>query len=174
MRYSRHSFAARFSDVVVHVQADPGAPLRSLSPDRAGPSWLRLHQVAAARQVRLHLRQPCRNDCGLHGRNWTKTFRADGVRLWRAGRLPPCAEASRAHYRHHLAERQCLRGRTERGLESDPDVLEIADGRKSRRFAGLSKARDHQVAVHAWRFRRDIDCTGNLHARFRAARACGQ
>jgi alpha-beta hydrolase superfamily lysophospholipase len=41
----------------------------------------------------------------------------------RAHGFPPRCEASGPDHRHHLAERQCLRGGVERGLESHPRLL---------------------------------------------------
>jgi alpha/beta hydrolase fold len=72
------------------------------------------------------------------------------LRLWSASGLSIGHASSGADHRADLAERQCLSGRIERGLEPDPGVLEGPFAGKPFDLARLPEARDHAMAVHAW------------------------
>ena len=56
----------------------------------------------------LHLRHDRRADRPLHRNRRLRPLRRLCLRLWRADRIPPRGEASRADHRDHLAERQRL------------------------------------------------------------------
>ena len=43
----------------------------------------------------------------------------------------------------------------QRGLESDPEILEGADGAESPGLAGVSHTRGHEVSIRVWRTGRD-------------------
>ena len=55
----------------------------------------------------------------------------------------------RPHHGDHLPERQRLRGRTKRRLESDPGLLGGCFARQSRGAARVPQAGDDRLAVHA-------------------------
>ena len=120
--------AARLPDQLADVpQPDPGAG-GQVPRRRPGLPRLRPQLDAAARQVRLHLRQPGEGDRRVH-----REGRADEVRplragLRRPGRLPPGGQAPGADHGHRGAERQRLRrGAGQRLLEADQGVLEGAE-----------------------------------------------
>ena len=94
-----------------------------------------------------------------------EALRALRLRLRRADRLPARGQASRAHHRDHLAERQRLRGGAERRLEPDPGLLAGAVAGQSRGAPRLPRARDDALAVHPRRARRDDGLSGRLLAR---------
>ena len=73
------------------------------------------------------------------------------LRLRCSGWVAACDEAPGAHRRHHLPERQCLRGGAERGLEPDSGLLARADPGEPRCAAPLFGARDYAVPIHPWR-----------------------
>ena len=142
--------APRLPDQLADVpQPDPraGGPVPR---GRAGLPRLRPQLDAAARQVRLHLRQPGEGDRRVH-----REARADEVRhlragLRRPGRLPPGGQAPGADHRHRGAERQRLRrGTGQRLLEADQGVLEGAEQQgETRRPSRAAHLRGDQVAVH--------------------------
>jgi len=73
-----------------------------------------------------------------------------------APRFPARRPTSRADHCDHFAERQRLRRRLERRLESDPGLLERRFARESRSAAGAPHARDNRLAIHARRVRHGV------------------
>ena len=142
--------APRLPDQLADVpQPDPGAG-GQVPRRRPGLPRLRPQLDAAARQVRLHLRQPGEGDRRVH-----REARPDEVRplrpgLRRPGRLPPGGQAPGADHRHRGAERQRLRrGARQRLLEADQGVLEGAEEQgEARRHPQPAHLRGDQVAVH--------------------------
>ena len=82
-----------------------------------------------------------------------RAFRDLCLRLWRADRLPARRQAPRAHHRDHFAERQRLRGRTERRLDSDPRLLGRPSPANRDALRAFLKPETTRLAIHAWRAR---------------------
>src|SRR5262245_18311796 len=122
----RAAVAARLSDFESHVSESDSEVRRSAQARRAGLAGLRAVRYALVWAVQVHLLQLGEGDDAFRRSAEAQSFRHVRVRLrltyWPAnGRRTPGARDG-----HHLAERQRLRRRTERGLESDPRVLEGA------------------------------------------------
>src|SRR5262249_48812259 len=91
--------------------------------------------------ARLHLRLDRAHDRPFHRSRRVRSLCGLCVRLRRANRIPPRREASGSDHRNHLAKRQCLRGRAERRLGPDPDLLERPVAGEPRRAShGVSDA----------------------------------
>ena len=89
-------------------------------------------------------------------------------RLRRARRPSPGPRAPRTHHRDHFAEWQRLRGRPERGMEPDPEILEGADRGQPGRPARFPQAGGDPLAVPPWGLRRGRRGPGVLHPRLGA------
>ena len=73
----------------------------------------------------------------------------------RADGLPARRPSPRAYHRHHFAERQRLRRRSQRGLDSDQGLLARPVAGEPKGAPRLPHARDNALAVHAGRTRSD-------------------
>ena len=110
------------------------------------------------KQLQIHLRTNLANIIDTFTETiGLKRLRDLRLRLRRAGRLPAGARASRADHRHHFAKRQCLRGRPERRLESDPEVLEGTDTGRIALLYATSSRPSRPSGNTCTVFRRDAD-----------------
>ena len=116
--------------------------------------------MPARERLRLHVRQHRRRHRPLHRGDRSRPLCDLRVRLRRADGLSDCRQAPRAHHRDHLAERQRLRRRPERRLESHSRLLAGSVAGQSRGASRFPDARDDTLAVHAWRDRRDVGFAG--------------
>lgn len=92
-------------------------------------------------------------------------FRGLRFRLRRADWFPACAQSPRAGHGNHLTERQRLRGRAQRRLDSAQDLLAGSVAGQSRRATRAPHAGSDALAVHAWRPRSDDRVTGRPEPR---------
>ena len=134
--------AAWLPELEPHVPRPDPAAGRPLPHHRARPARASASPTCRRGTSSLHVRQPRRRHRPLHRGRRLRPLRALRLRLRRADRLPPRHPASGADHRDHLPERQRLRGRPERRLESDPCLLAGAVAGQPRGAARLPDARD--------------------------------
>ena len=145
-----------FPSLEPHVPGPHPAPGRPLSHRRSRPAGLRPHGDAGAGRVRLHVRQsrPGRwsaspsSSASTDSRVYVFDYGAPtGFRI--------AMQAPGTDHRDHLPERQRLRGRPERRLESHPCVLAGAVAGQPGGAPRIPDAGGDALAVYPRRARRD-------------------